>query len=69
MVQLTTKFICIPNRSAYTVSKHALQAFSDTLRAEVAEFNIHVTTVSPGYIRTNLSINAITGNGKRYGGN
>ncbi|XKL65725.1 hypothetical protein PGB90_009145 [Kerria lacca] len=57
----------IPYRSAYTVSKHALQAFSDTLRSEVAEFNINVTTVSPGYIRTNLSINAITGNGKRYG--
>ncbi len=56
------------SRSAYTVSKHALQAFSDTLRAEVAEFNIYVTTVSPGYIRTNLSINAVTGNGKRYGG-
>lgn len=59
--------VAIPYRSAYTVSKHALQAFSDTLRAEVAEYNISVTTASPGYIRTNLSINAITGNGKRYG--
>lgn len=30
--------------------------------------NIKVTTVSPGYVRTSLSQNALTGNGQIYGG-
>lgn len=55
-------------RSAYAASKHALQAFCDTLRAEVAHHNVNVTVVSPGYIRTNLSLNAVTGTGEKYGG-
>lgn len=58
----------IPYRSSYTASKHALQAFCDSLRAEMDEHNIQVTVVSPGYINTALSMNALTGNGKAYGG-
>ncbi|KAF4523439.1 hypothetical protein B566_EDAN010372 [Ephemera danica] len=58
--------IAIPHRSAYAASKHALQAFSDSLRAEVAPHNINVTVVSPGYINTNLSQNALTGTGQKY---
>lgn len=59
--------VSIPFRSAYTASKHAFDAFYNCLRSEVAEYNIHVTVVSPGYIRTNLSINARTGDGRQYG--
>lgn len=59
--------IGLPFRSAYSASKHATQAFYDCLRAEVAHFNIHVCVVSPGYIRTNLSMNALTGSGSTYG--
>ena len=51
-----------------TASKHAIQSFSDTLRAEVAVDNIHVCVVNPGYIRTNLSHNAMCGDGSKYGG-
>ncbi|KAJ8319109.1 hypothetical protein KUTeg_004200 [Tegillarca granosa] len=50
--------IAIPYRSAYAASKHAFQAFYDTLRAEIAEDNINVIVISPGYIKTNLSHNA-----------
>ncbi|KFB43271.1 AGAP005532-PA-like protein [Anopheles sinensis] len=57
----------IPYRSAYSASKHAQQAFCDSLRAEVAKDNIKVTLVSPGYINTSLSINALTGSGQAYG--
>lgn len=49
-------------------SKHATQAFFDCLRAEVEQDQIAVTVVSPGYIHTNLSLNAVTANGSRYGG-
>ncbi|XP_041063268.1 dehydrogenase/reductase SDR family member 7B isoform X2 [Carcharodon carcharias] len=59
--------IAIPFRSAYAASKHATQAFFDCLRAEVEQYEVKVTIVSPGYIRTNLSLNAVTGNGSKYG--
>lgn len=58
----------IPHRSAYAASKHALQAFCDTLRAEMEEHNVKVTCISPGYINTALSRNALTGSGSAYGG-
>ncbi|XP_009887506.1 PREDICTED: dehydrogenase/reductase SDR family member 7B isoform X1 [Charadrius vociferus] len=59
--------ISIPFRSAYAASKHATQAFFDCLRAEVDQYDIDVTVVSPGYIQTNLSLNAVTADGSRYG--
>ncbi|XP_078081474.1 dehydrogenase/reductase (SDR family) member 7Cb [Mustelus asterias] len=42
----------LPFRAAYAASKHAIQAFFDCLRAEVAEFGITVSTVSPTFIRS-----------------
>lgn len=59
--------LAIPFRSAYTSSKHALQAFCDTLRAELVKTNISVCVISPGYIKTNISVNALTGLGSKYG--
>ncbi|NWS70624.1 DRS7B reductase, partial [Crotophaga sulcirostris] len=59
--------ISIPFRSAYAASKHATQAFFDCLRAEVEQYDIDVTVISPGYIQTNLSLNAVTADGSRYG--
>lgn len=52
-----------PFRSAYAASKHALHGFFDSLRAEHFKNNILVTMVCPGFIRTNVSINALTGDG------
>ncbi|KAG9473421.1 dehydrogenase/reductase SDR family member 7B isoform X2 [Eleutherodactylus coqui] len=59
--------ISIPFRSAYSASKHATQAFFDCLRAEMVPHDIAVTVISPGYIQTNLSLNAVTEDGSRYG--
>ncbi|KAL0120224.1 hypothetical protein PUN28_008111 [Cardiocondyla obscurior] len=59
--------IAIPFRSAYAASKHALQAWYDTARAELSDKNIKFTVVSPGYIKTALSLNAVTGDGQVYG--
>lgn len=58
----------IPFRSAYAASKHALSAFTDSLRAEVHKDGIKVLTVSPGYINTAISLNALTSSGQSYGG-
>lgn len=59
----------IPYRSAYTASKHAVQAFADCLRAEVHTHNINVMVSSPGYVATEVSRNALTGYGTLHGGN
>ena len=48
-------------------SKHALQGFFSSLRAEVAGSGISVTVVSPGYVSTALSLNAVNGDGSTYG--
>ncbi len=53
-------------RSGYSASKHALHGFYDSLRLEVADDNIHILTVLPGFINTNVSLNALTGNGEKY---
>jgi len=52
-----------PLRSAYAGSKHALQGFFDSLRAEVTRYNIAVTIFCPGYIQTNVSVHALVGDG------
>ncbi len=59
--------ISIPLRSAYCASKHALHGFFEALRAEVFRDNIKVTLVCPGYIKTNVSVNALTGKGDKHG--
>ncbi|KAF5287079.1 hypothetical protein FQA39_LY16064 [Lamprigera yunnana] len=59
--------IALPHRAAYGASKHAIQAFSDSLRAEISEDGIYVTVVSPGYVHTSLSLNALTESGSRHG--
>ncbi|KAJ0180530.1 hypothetical protein K1T71_003934 [Dendrolimus kikuchii] len=59
--------IAVPDRSAYAASKHAMQAFADSLRAEMHQYNIDVTIFSPGYVKTAISVNALTGSGDGHG--
>jgi len=60
-------YVGTPLRSTYSASKHALHGFFDSLRAEVAKDGIAVTIVCPGYVRTNVSRSALTGNGATFG--
>jgi NAD(P)-dependent dehydrogenase (short-subunit alcohol dehydrogenase family) len=39
---------------AYTATKHAIIGFSDVLRAEVRRYNIGVSTICPGIIKTSI---------------
>lgn len=56
-----------PMRSAYAASKHALHGWYEALRAEEHANNIRVLMVMPGFVRTNVSINAVTADGSRHG--
>ena len=59
--------IGIPSRTSYAASKFAVQAYAESLRAELASSGVGVHVVSPGYIRTNLSRSALTGDGTAHG--
>lgn len=57
-------------RSSYAGSKHAFLGILDSLRSEVAPYGIKVCSILPGYIKTNLSKNALgAGKGERFGKN
>lgn len=55
-----------PMRSGYNAAKHAAHGFFDSLREEVAGAGIDVTLIVPGAVRTNVSINALRGDGSLY---
>ena len=59
--------IGVAQRTGYCAAKHAMMGFFDALRAEVAKKGIKVTTITPGFIRTNISVNALKGNGQQFG--
>ena len=55
-----------PMRTAYCAAKHALIGFMDALRAEVHRDHIKVMVVTPGSVQTDISINALEGDGKKH---
>ncbi|MDB5099824.1 MAG: short-chain dehydrogenase [Cyanobacteria bacterium RYN_339] len=55
-----------PYRGGYAASKHAVQALMDALRVEVLDRGVHVLTVCPGFVATNISLNALAADGSRY---
>lgn len=56
----------VARRTGYCAAKHAVMGFFDALRAEVEDDGIQVSTVTPGFIRTNLSKNALKGDGSAF---
>ena len=56
-----------PYRSGYAGAKHALHGFFDALRMEHHNDNIHVSLLCPGFVQTNVTINALTGDGSTLG--
>lgn len=54
-------------RSSYSASKHALHGYFDSLRIEIDNPNIHIMLACPGFIKTNVTINALTANGSAQG--
>jgi dehydrogenase/reductase SDR family protein 7B len=51
-------------RSAYSASKHALHGYFDSLRSEI-DPAIKITIVCPGFIKTNVTINALKADGSK----
>jgi len=53
-----------PTLSAYSASKHALQGWFDSLRAEVHDDGIGVTLACPGFVKTSIASNMIATEGQ-----
>jgi NAD(P)-dependent dehydrogenase (short-subunit alcohol dehydrogenase family) len=59
-------FVSYPFGSGYAASKHALQALLDSLRIELAPDGIHVLSVCPGYVKTDIARNARRADGSKW---
>lgn len=46
--------LATPKSSVYSATKHAVLGYSNSLRMELADYNVQVTTVNPGPIATNF---------------
>jgi uncharacterized protein len=46
--------IATPKSSVYSATKHAVLGYSNSLRMELSEYGVYVTTVNPGPIATNF---------------
>lgn len=53
----------LPNLTTYAASKHALYGYYESLRMELKPDNIAILLVAPGFIKTNVAINALKGDG------
>ena len=54
-------------RSGYAAAKHAAQGWIDSVRIECVNDGIHFLTVSPGFVNTDVSRNALTAEGSLHG--
>lgn len=54
-------------RGGYSAAKAAIHMWANSLRAELHDQGIEVATIFPGFIQTNVSINALTGDGTTQG--
>ncbi|WP_417517185.1 SDR family oxidoreductase [Marinobacter sp.] len=55
-----------PLRTGYCAAKHAVMGFFDALRAEVEDQGVHVSTIVPGFIKTDIARNALSGDGQTF---
>lgn len=54
-------------RSAYAAAKHAIHGFYESLWAELSAQGINATIVCPGRVHTQISLHALTKDGKEHG--
>lgn len=51
--------LAAPNLSAYVMSKHAIEGFTDSLAAEMAPLGVHVSVIEPGNYDSDIGRNAV----------
>lgn len=51
-------------RASYSAAKAAIHMWANSLRAEVAQDGVNVSVIFPGFVKTNVSFNALNGAGR-----
>ena len=59
--------VSTPLRSAYAASKHALHGFFESMRLELKDTDLKVILLCPGFVQTQVSVNALTASGGKQG--
>lgn len=59
--------VATPLRSSYAAAKHAILGFYDALRAETHAAGLSVSVLIPGFVKTNVSLSALVGDGSTHG--
>lgn len=59
--------IAMARRTGYAAAKHALHGFFDSARIELGHRGVNITLACPGFVRTNVSVNALGPGGEPYG--
>jgi len=54
-------------RATYSAAKGAVHMWANSLRAEVANEGVDVSVIFPGFVKTNVSFNALNGAGQPQG--
>jgi short-subunit dehydrogenase len=57
MGKINTKY-----RSAYAAAKHGVVGYFDSIRLELAEYQVNVCNIMPGFVATNIAKNAVGSN-------
>ena len=56
-----------PQRTGYSAAKHAVMGFYDSLRTEIEHRGVKVTTIVPGFVRTQIGARALMADGSVKG--
>jgi len=59
--------IGVPLRTGYSAAKHALAGFTEAARAELWREGLRFTLACPGFVQTQISVNALSGSGAGHG--
>lgn len=57
----------VPTRTVYAASKHAMAGFFDSLRIELMDNEVSVTTIYPGFVSTEVRQRALGADGEPLG--
>jgi short-subunit dehydrogenase len=67
MIGSVVSKIGVPLRTGYAAAKHALAGFTESARAELWREGIRFTLVCPGFVQTQVSVNALGPGGEKHG--
>jgi short-subunit dehydrogenase len=67
MIGSVVSKVGVPMRTGYSAAKHALAGFTEAARGELWRDGVKFTLACPGFVQTQVSVNALEGGGQRHG--